>query len=252
MNVSNKHRLEGKKKMVAAAPHLFFRERVNRYRVHMTHAALREPANPISSHSLERFYLKQQEWTVKTSAILSLTFEQARSLAKAADTFDTSRKSSAFSSFSMPDAAPVQERVLRSVRDLLAQFNRYQGFLHEHAEMLAPFVALSGRRMLEGLNSQLARIGIRQAEDGSLVLDEERLASMLETDFPTVKRTLAGPDGFAARVRREAKQVTSRPLGDYSPVLGPGGRSNPYAASLLSSLFFQQAAYSGIFFNQTF
>ncbi|MGD8189738.1 flagellar filament capping protein FliD [Brevibacillus ginsengisoli] len=80
--------------MNAISPYLIPSQRFRSYNFQMYQASLRAPIIPISSHSFQSLYSKQQQWSQDTSAKLSQYIEQANQLAKETRSFDSEQPNS--------------------------------------------------------------------------------------------------------------------------------------------------------------
>lgn len=80
--------------MNAISPYLLTSQRFNQYNFQMYQASLKSPIYPISSYSFHSLFLKQQKWSLDTSAKLSRYIEQANALAKETQPFDSKQPNS--------------------------------------------------------------------------------------------------------------------------------------------------------------
>lgn len=145
------------------------------------------------------------------------------------------------------EVIPDKEKIMAQAKELLAQINRMSDFLRQHTADLAVDLHGSFQRILRNSRSHFERIGIAVHADGSLQIDEEQLSKLIDENFAAVERGFGGSSGLATRFGSKAEQLLATPLGSFSAA-APG----PYQSSYLSSMFFQQAARTGLFYNQLF
>lgn len=93
--------------MNAVSPYILTSQRFNQYNFQMYQATLRVPKFPISSYSFLPLYLKQQKWSLDTSATLSRLLDEANALDKKASQFDLKQKNSVINS-RMADSSDSQ------------------------------------------------------------------------------------------------------------------------------------------------
>lgn len=204
---------------------------VSPYKWHMAQVSLRSKVTPIRSHSGSRFYQLEQNWLKATAAILSERYASQRALEKSASDLEH-----AVSTYAADSTEEKREQLIGSLATLISHVSRY-------TEAVAPTVRAS--------LSSLRHIGIREEQDGSFTLDEERLRLMLEIDFPFVREAIAGDAGVTGRIRSDLAQIRQQPFGaSISPL--SFAAPNPYQGYELSQLFYQQAASQGLFFSQLF
>jgi len=136
---------------------------------------------------------------------------------------------------------------------LVAAYNRLESFLDNTHGKLSFNLKGSWEQLMRHSRAHLETIGITRSADGSLRLDQTRLRHMTETNFERVQQALSGPTGFATRVLHETERMQNIPMGAYLPDSKAYGRYvNPYTMYTLPSMFYRQAASTGILFNQIF
>lgn len=80
--------------MNGISPYIMTSQRHNRYNFQMYQASLKVPHFPLSSYSFQSLYLKQQNWSLETSATLTKLMNEASALRKEAEQFHSKQASS--------------------------------------------------------------------------------------------------------------------------------------------------------------
>lgn len=222
--------------------YLLSNQPAGQYRFQMLQASLKTPIRPISTYSSQPFYLKQQKWTEDTGSSLSVLYQSARAVSKSVQRLNLDDSSSAINS-----RVAVQQ-----VHGLVKDFNKLNSLLTEKAGEFAFDLGSSFGRITQNNRSALEQIGIElHREDGSLFVDEAVLLESVSNNFDTVQRVLGGSNGFALRIHSEAEWLQNSPLGTLSRSAQAQWQQNPYQSYRMTSLFYQEAIFTGLFFSQT-
>ena len=135
------------------------------------------------------------------------------------------------------------------VQDFVTEFNDFRTFLNENADLISQEIGGDLDAAVRAQGSELAAVGITRAADGSLEIDEERLAEVMAEDPDRVEDLFTNFNGLATRVGAVADRVAttapSRFVADsqaFSLVAGDGGggftssgtADNPLLAALNS------------------
>ncbi|HZG55710.1 hypothetical protein [Paenibacillus sp.] len=103
---------------------------------------------------------------------------------------------------------PDTGAIVKNVKKLAESYNALRSSVEAAGGVLEPGAALAASRLpADGLDD----IGIARQADGSLAVDEERLAEALVRRPDEAKRRIAGPGGLAAAVERAAAPLVSAP-----------------------------------------
>jgi hypothetical protein len=134
------------------------------------------------------------------------------------------------------------------VQDFVTEFNDFRGFLNENADLINQEVGGDLDAAVRAQGNELAAVGITQVADGTLEVDEERLAEVLSEDPDRVEDLFTNFNGLVTRIGAVADRVAttapSRFVADsqaFSVVAGGGGfdsagatADNPLLAALNS------------------
>lgn len=228
-------------------------ERLHRYSDQMLQAKLKNPGSPVRTYRLQALFEKQQVWTSETARTLSTLYESARELMKAAEQFERVDPDSFIDRRGGSEQQRTDhENIIRQTADLVDSFNRFNQFVREYGDDLANDLQGSVKRVLQNSEDQLEALGLRKAADGSLTLDEEQLNRGIADNFAAVRRGLSHSFGFVGGLYRVTQQLQETPLASYTVSPGQDQATALYRQSLLPSLFFAEAAHTGLYFNQLF
>ena len=144
-----------------------------------------------------------------------------------------------------------------AIQGFVNEFNDQRRFLNQNAAFFNTDAANALDTVVGANRADLQRIGITQAADGTLRVDEDRLRAALAENPGQVREVFNGFDGLARGVERFAERVTTTSprgftAGSAVERLLAGGASNFNAAGALAGTQFGAALALGLLFDQYF
>jgi len=144
-----------------------------------------------------------------------------------------------------------------AIQGFVNEFNDQRRFLNQNAAFFNTDAANALDTVVGANRADLQRIGITQAADGTLRVDEDRLRAALAENPGQVREVFNGFDGLARGVERFAERVTTTSprgftAGSAVERLLAGGTPNFNAAGALAGTQFGAALALGLLFDQYF
>ncbi|MGC5326716.1 flagellar filament capping protein FliD [Brevibacillus sp. SYSU BS000544] len=140
-----------------------------------------------------------------------------------------------------------RSQILDKVESLVDRFNRFESLLDSTSLPLSTDFRRSLQKISNDARAQFETLGIETMADGSLELDEQKLAEKLDKQFQQVQSAISGSNGFATKLAKLAERVEQTPV--INMYQSPNNRFNPYNQYLLPNVFLQQASSTGLYLN---
>lgn len=145
---------------------------------------------------------------------------------------------------------PDSDAIVRQTKQFLDAYNRFHVKLESSTAVFSVDLTQGWDRLTASIGPQLARIGITRNSDGTFAISEEKMRLVMKQNSGMVVRSLGHEGGLAAKIKDQADRLHDIPLAWLSQPSPYSYSRNPYHAYFLPTLFLQQAAKTGLFFNQ--
>ncbi|MGO0062241.1 flagellar filament capping protein FliD [Brevibacillus fluminis] len=161
--------------------------------------------------------------------------------------------------FSQTTESPVsvsissdRDAIVKQTRELLDAYNRFHDKLESRAAAFPFDLTQTWDRLTRSIQPQLSQIGIIRNQDGTFALNEDALLTAMKDRYQTVEQMVGQENGLAAIIKKQADRLRETPLVALTQPSTFADTTNPYTAYSFSALFLQQAANTGLFYNQAF
>ncbi|RNB87828.1 hypothetical protein EDM56_13460 [Brevibacillus fluminis] len=161
--------------------------------------------------------------------------------------------------FSQTTESPVsvtissdRDAIVKQTSQLLDAYNRFHDKLESHAPAFTFELTQTWDRLTRSIQPQLSRIGIIRNQDGTFALNEDTLRTAMKERYQTVEQMVGQESGLAATIKKQVDRLRQAPLVALTRPYPFADSTNPYTAYSLPALFLQQAAKTGLFYNQAF
>jgi len=109
--------------------------------------------------------------------------------------------------------APDKEKVKNALTDLVSEMNSLVNLLQTNSDYIEDEVLSSINSFINDHQRELESFGITQAEDGTLQVDTDKLATAVDENMAEIKEAFGGLDGLAVQLNNYASRIaTDLPL----------------------------------------